>query len=103
MYDLCEIFAGQAAVTRAFQEVKLGATTFEVRRNDMENIHTREGILILSRKLVHTKVKGLALCEPCCSSWIWVSLGGTLRSVVTRCDEFGIFEQGIFFVFCFRS
>ena len=82
MYHCCEIFCGCAAVSRAMEEKGYRAFRFDVRRDESQNIHTVEGIELVAHAMVKTyPVKGLAVFEPTCGSWIFISLGCTLRQI----------------------
>ena len=53
---------------------------FDCRRDPSDNIHTKQGILKVAHAMVKTyPVNGLAVFEPTCGSWIFISLGVTLR------------------------
>ena len=45
------------------------------------NLHCREGLFALAEMLINTKKDGLAWWSPTCASWVWMSLGTTLRHV----------------------
>lgn len=82
MYHCCEVFCGCAAVSRAMEEKGYRCFRFDVRRGEQENIHTVAGIESVAHAMVQTyPVKGLAVFEPTCSSWIFISLGSTLRQI----------------------
>ena len=82
MYHCCEIFCGCSAVSRAMEEKGYRAFRFDVRRDESQNIHTVEGIELVAHAMVKTyPVKGLAVFEPTCGSWIFISLGCTLRQI----------------------
>ncbi len=85
LYDLTEVFSGRGAISKAFIERGYKATSFDVRLDELHNVHRLEGILILAEKMAHTKpLSGLVMFEPTCGSWIWCNLGSSLRSIVTR-------------------
>ena len=82
-YDLVEIFCGKHAVSRAFEEVGMKTFKYDIRLNSGHNVHTRSGILTVCEALCHTHAwKSLAMFEPVCGSWIFISLGTTLRHIV---------------------
>lgn len=85
LYDLTEVFAGRGAISKAFVERGLKATTFDVRQDPLHNVHTRQGVLICAEKMAFAKpLVGIAIFEPTCGSWIWCNLGSSLRGIVTR-------------------
>ena len=95
--QLVEVFCGRAALSRAFEENDLIAYRFDCRRRPSQNIHTKEGALEVCEALVETDPTGsLAVFEPVCASWIFISLGSTLRAVEAH------FKSEIFKV-CFFS
>ena len=82
MFHCCEVFCGCAAVSRAMEEKGYKCFRFDVRRGAEQNIHTIQGIQAVADAMVKTfPVKGLAAFEPTCSSWIFISLGCTLRQI----------------------
>ena len=65
---------------------KLGdnALTFEASTRGVSphrNLHCRDGLFALALMLINTKVDGLAWWSPTCASWVWMSLGTTIRHI----------------------
>ena len=84
-YDLCEVFSGAAALSRGAAEVGLKSYQFDVRRDPKQNCHTVEGIMMVAEALCRTiPRKSLVVMEPVCGSWVFISLGTTLRHIVTH-------------------
>ncbi len=82
MFHCCEVFCGCAAISRAMEEKGYRSFRFDVRRNTEDNIHTKQGVLKVAHAMVKTyAVNGLAVFEPTCGSWIFISLGVTLRQI----------------------
>ena len=81
-FHMTEIFCGRGAIAKSFRELGYNAAEYDVRIHDDFNIHTPKGVMLACEFLVCTKPDGLAVLEPTCSSWGWVNLGTSLRSVV---------------------
>ena len=85
-YSLTEVFCGAAAISNGFEACGHGTARFDCRISDDHNIHLPSGLLTLVDMMVHTKAgSGLVVFEPTCSSWGWVNLGTSLRSVAAFC------------------
>lgn len=81
-YDLVECFCGQGAVSRAFEEKGLSAFKFDIRQDATHNIHEKSGLMKVCEALAQTRaMTSVAMIEPVCGSWIFISLGVSLRHI----------------------
>ncbi len=78
-----EIFAGRSSVWHAYNANGHYAHRFDTRVDVKQNIHEYDGAYLASCQIVEVHPQeGVALFEPTCSSWIWLTRGVSLRGVV---------------------
>ena len=53
-------------------------------QGEQMNLHLLEGLSHCIEKMAQVKPEGLVLLSPTCSSWTWLCLGTSLRTLVPR-------------------
>lgn len=71
--DLVEVFAGKAAITRAFARAGLASRAFDLENSDKENILHMDGLMRALSLVLRLKVGGLLWAAPPCQMWTWMS------------------------------
>lgn len=71
--DFVEIFAGKAAITRAFARAGLASRAFDIVNSEKENILHVDGLMRALSLVLRLKVGGLLWAAPPCQMWTWMS------------------------------
>ncbi len=79
--DFVEVFAGEAAISRALECCDLKGHSLDVRYRGDHDVLTPRGFLHLAASVARLRPGGLLWAAPPCSSWIFMSLPNTGRAL----------------------
>lgn len=77
--DFIEVFAGEAAVSKALRAMGYFGATMDLRRDSLHNVLQPIGMLTLLALVMRLRPQGLLWLAPVCSTWVFMSRGSTGR------------------------
>ena len=87
--DFIEVFAGEAAVTKAFRAMGHVGGCMDLCRDERHNVLQPIGLMTLLGLVMRLRPRGLLWLAPVCSTWVFMSRGSTGRheSIAGRWDS----------------
>ena len=77
--DFIEVFAGEAAVTKALRAMGYAGACMDLRRDARHNVLQPVGFITLLGLVMRLRPRGLLWLAPVCSTWVFMSRGSTGR------------------------
>ena len=91
--DFIEVFAGEAAVTKALRAMGHTGACMDLRRDARHNVLQPVGFITLLALVMRLRPRGLLWLAPVCSTWVFMSRGSTGRREL---------RPGVFVFVCFN-
>jgi hypothetical protein len=90
----CELFAGEAAVSRGFAALGCTGCALDVRFSADHDLLSPTGFLTALRAVLRVQQGGLLWAAPPCSTWVWLSRASTGRDKRVEGDAHNDYVQG---------
>ncbi len=81
LLDFVEVFAGHAAVSRAFQSLGYRGRRMDLKYHEGHDVLNPTGLLLLLSSVMDLKPGGILWAAPPCSTWVFLSRSSTGRDV----------------------